>query len=55
MAHVRTIFYGTATVKKLIRPLHPDKRTSTLTTEPSYKIALNFLSEIALKAFTTNN
>ena len=54
MAHVRTIFYGTATVKKLIPPLHPGKRTCTLTTEPNYKIALNFLTEIALKAFSTN-
>ena len=40
---------------KLIFPLHPDKRTSTLTTEPNYKIAFNFLTEIALKAFTTND
>ena len=54
-AHVRTIFYGTTTVKKLILPLHPDKRTSTPTTEPNYKTAFNFLSEIALKAFTTND
>ena len=55
MAHVRTIFYGTATVRKLIPPLHPDKRTSTLTTELNYKIAFNFLTEIALKAFNTND
>ena len=55
MAHVRRVFYGTKTVKRLIFPLHPDKRTSTPTTEPSYKIALNFLTEIALKAFTTND
>ena len=54
MAHVRTIFYGSTTVKKLIFPLHPDKRTSTPTTEPNYKMAFNFLTEIALKAFTTN-
>jgi hypothetical protein len=54
MAHIRTIFYGTTTVKKLIFPLHPDERTSTPTTEPNYKMALSFLTEIALKAFTTN-
>jgi len=54
MAHVRTIFYGTTTVKKLIFPLHPDKRTNTITTEPNFKIALKFLTEKALKAFTTN-
>ena len=55
MAHVRKIFYGTATARKLIPPLHPEKRTSTLTTELNYKIAFNFLTEIALKAFTTND
>ena len=55
MAHVRTFFYGTITVKKLILPLHPDKRTGTPTTEPNYKMALNFLTEIALTAFITND
>ena len=54
MAHVRTMFYGTTTVKKLIFHLRPDKRTSTPTTEPNYEMALNFLTEKALKAFTTN-
>ena len=47
LAHVRTIFYATTTVKKLIFPLHPDKRTSAPTTEPNYKMAFNFLTEIA--------
>ena len=56
MAHVRTIFYETTTVKKLILPLHPDEGTSTPTTEPNCKMALNFLPEIALKkAFVTND
>ena len=54
LAHVRTIFYGTTTVKRLIFPLHPDKRTSTPATKPNYKMAFNFLTEIALKAFGTN-
>jgi hypothetical protein len=54
LAHVRTIFYGTTTVKRLILPLHPDKRTSTPTTDPNYKMAFNFLTEIALSACTPN-
>jgi len=54
MAHVRTIFYGPTAIEKLILPLHPDKRTITLTEKPKYKMAFNFLTEIVLKAFTSN-
>jgi len=44
----------TPTVKKFVFPLHPDKRTSTPTTEQNYGMALSFLTEIALTAFNTN-
>ena len=54
MAYDRTIFHNRITVERLILPLHPDTRTSTPTTDPNYKMAFNFLTEIALSAFTPN-
>jgi len=52
VSYVRTIFHDRTTVKRLVRPLHPNKRTSTPTTDPNCKMTFNFLTEMALTAFS---
>jgi hypothetical protein len=57
MALVRAIFSQRNTVHKLILPLHPDTEPTKPTANqlPNYRMALNFLNEIALQAFRTDD
>mmetsp|Transcript_5914 Transcript_5914/g.14092 ORF Transcript_5914/g.14092 Transcript_5914/m.14092 type:complete len:518 (+) Transcript_5914:412-1965(+) len=56
MALVRAIFFQKTTVTRLIFPLHTDTEHTepTATQHAAYRMALNFLTEIALQAFRTN-
>jgi len=55
MALVRAIFFHKSTVHKLIFPLHSDTEHKPTANElPNYRMALNFLTEIALQAFSTD-
>ena len=53
MTLVRAIFFQKSTVHKLIFPLHPDTEHTKPTANqlPNYRMALNFLNEIALMSF----
>ena len=57
MALVRTIFFQKTTVTRLIFPLHTDTEYTkpTATQHAAYRMALNFLTEIALQAFRTDD
>ena len=56
MTLVRAIFFQKSTVHKLIFPLHPDTEHTKPTANqlPKYRMALNFLNEIALMSFRTD-
>jgi hypothetical protein len=57
MALVRAIFFQKTTVTRLIFPLHTDTEHTkpTATQHAAYRMALNFLTEIALQAFRTDD
>ena len=56
MARVRAIFFQKSTVHKMIFSLHSDTESTKPTAHqlPNYRMALNFLTEIALQTFRTD-